>query len=64
VETPETRYAKTVDDVHIAYEVFGEGPVDLVSTNGMVSHVGGDLTTDTLCMSEKGLRPKIHCSRT
>ena len=28
--TPETRYAKTVDGVHIAYPVAGEGPVDLV----------------------------------
>ena len=28
--TPETHYAKTVDGVHIAYAVAGEGPVDLV----------------------------------
>jgi class 3 adenylate cyclase len=28
--TPETRYAKTVDGVYIAYQVAGEGPVDLV----------------------------------
>ncbi len=27
---PETRYAKTVDGVHIAYQVRGDGPVDLV----------------------------------
>ena len=27
---PETRYAKTVDDVHIAYQVIGDAPVDLV----------------------------------
>jgi hypothetical protein len=27
---PETRYAKTVDDVHIAYKVIGDGPSDLV----------------------------------
>jgi pimeloyl-ACP methyl ester carboxylesterase len=27
---PETRYAKTVDGVHIAYQVVGTGPVDLV----------------------------------
>ncbi|MEO8424951.1 MAG: alpha/beta hydrolase [Actinomycetota bacterium] len=26
----ETRYAKTVDGVHIAYQVVGEGPIDLV----------------------------------
>jgi class 3 adenylate cyclase len=30
VRTPETRYAKTVDGVHIAYQVIGDGPVDLV----------------------------------
>src|SRR5262245_10478194 len=27
---PETRYAKTVDGVHIAYQVRGDGPIDLV----------------------------------
>jgi class 3 adenylate cyclase len=27
---PETRYAKTVDGVHIAYQVYGQGPCDLV----------------------------------
>jgi class 3 adenylate cyclase len=30
MDTPETRYAKTVDGVHIAYQVAGEGPLDLV----------------------------------
>ena len=30
MEIPETRYAKTADGVHIAYQVIGEGPVDLV----------------------------------
>jgi pimeloyl-ACP methyl ester carboxylesterase len=34
---PVTRYAKS-GDVHIAYQVFGEGP-DLVMTPGFVSHV-------------------------
>ncbi len=28
--TPETRYAKTVDGVHIAYQVAGDGPIDIV----------------------------------
>jgi pimeloyl-ACP methyl ester carboxylesterase len=27
--TPETRYAKA-DDIHVAYQVFGDGPVDIV----------------------------------
>jgi pimeloyl-ACP methyl ester carboxylesterase len=35
---PETRYAKS-GDVHIAYQVFGEGDLDLVIVNGYVSHV-------------------------
>ena len=36
---PDTNYAKTIDGVHIAYQVFGDGPVDLVYTGGQVSHV-------------------------
>jgi pimeloyl-ACP methyl ester carboxylesterase len=35
---PTTRYAKS-GDVHIAYQVFGDGPVDLVYTPGFVSHL-------------------------
>ncbi len=34
----ETRYAKS-GDVHIAYQVVGEGPLDLVLVPGWVSHV-------------------------
>jgi hypothetical protein len=30
VEIPETRYAKTADGEHIANQVIGGGPVDLV----------------------------------
>ncbi len=37
-EVPETRYAKTRDGVHVAYEVFGEGPFDLVFANSWCSH--------------------------
>lgn len=35
---PETRYAKS-GDVHIAYQVLGEGPFDLVCVPGFVSNV-------------------------
>ena len=35
---PKTRYAKS-GDVHIAYQVFGEGPVDLVFVPGFISHI-------------------------
>ena len=35
----ETRYAKADDGVHIAYQVFGRGPFDLVVIPGFISHV-------------------------
>jgi pimeloyl-ACP methyl ester carboxylesterase len=38
VSDPDTRYAKS-GDVRIAYQVFGEGPVDLVWIPGFVSNV-------------------------
>ncbi len=39
VEAPETRYAKTADGVHIAYQVVGGGPMDLVFVPGFTSNV-------------------------
>ena len=39
MDVPETRYAKTVDGVHIAYQVLGDGPRDLVYAQGMVSSI-------------------------
>jgi pimeloyl-ACP methyl ester carboxylesterase len=38
VKPPETRYAKS-GDVHIAYQVTGAGPLDLVLVPGFVSHL-------------------------
>jgi class 3 adenylate cyclase len=38
LERPETKYARS-GDVHIAYQVFGEGDLDLVLIPGYVSHV-------------------------
>ena len=35
---PETKYARS-GDVHIAYQVFGEGDLDLVLVNGFTTHV-------------------------
>lgn len=35
---PETRYARS-DDVNVAYQVVGEGPIDLVVVPGWVSNV-------------------------
>jgi pimeloyl-ACP methyl ester carboxylesterase len=37
-EMPETRYAKS-GDCHIAYQVVGRGPIDVVFVMGFVSHV-------------------------
>jgi pimeloyl-ACP methyl ester carboxylesterase len=37
---PETRYAKS-GDVHLAYQVVGGGPLDLVVVPGFISHVEG-----------------------
>jgi len=39
VVQPKTRYAKSTGDVHIAYQVVGDGPVDLVFIQGFVSNV-------------------------
>jgi class 3 adenylate cyclase len=39
VNTPETRYAKTIDGVHIAYQVVGDGPVDILFVLGWVTHI-------------------------
>lgn len=36
---PETRYVKTQDGFHIAYQVFGEGPSDLVINDGWMANV-------------------------
>jgi class 3 adenylate cyclase/pimeloyl-ACP methyl ester carboxylesterase len=41
---PETRYAKS-GDVHIAYQVVGEGPLDLVFVPGFVSNVEATWTS-------------------
>jgi len=37
-EIPETKYARS-GDVHIAYQVFGEGPMDVVTSPGWISHM-------------------------
>lgn len=36
---PEVRYAKTSDEVHIAYQVVGEGPIDLLFVPGYASNL-------------------------
>jgi pimeloyl-ACP methyl ester carboxylesterase len=39
VDRPDTRYAKALDGTSIAYQVVGEGPIDLVYASGLWSNV-------------------------
>ena len=39
VSHPAIRYARTIDGLHIAYQVVGEGPVDLVYAPGWFSNL-------------------------
>src|SRR5438034_1777055 len=39
VEIPDVRYAKTADGTHMAFQVFGQGPRDLVYVPGFISNV-------------------------
>jgi DNA-binding SARP family transcriptional activator/pimeloyl-ACP methyl ester carboxylesterase len=36
---PQTRYVQTADGIHIAYQVIGEGDVDIVFVPGLMSHL-------------------------
>jgi class 3 adenylate cyclase len=36
---PETKYARTADGIHIAYQVFGDGPIDLVFVMGWMTNI-------------------------
>ena len=37
--TPQSRYARTADGVHIAYQVHGEGPIDLLMVLGWTTNI-------------------------
>jgi class 3 adenylate cyclase/pimeloyl-ACP methyl ester carboxylesterase len=39
LDEPAVHYARCEDGVHIAYQVFGDGPTDLVVVHGFVSHL-------------------------
>jgi len=39
LDIPETRYAKTADGVHIAYQTVGTGPVDIAFVTGWTTHI-------------------------
>ncbi len=38
-EAPPTQYAQSDDGVHIAYQVLGEGELDIVAVPGLISHL-------------------------
>jgi hypothetical protein len=37
-QLPDTRYAQS-GDVNIAYQVMGDGPIDVIVVTGLTSHV-------------------------
>ncbi|HEY6318863.1 MAG TPA: adenylate/guanylate cyclase domain-containing protein [Acidimicrobiia bacterium] len=37
-ETPDTQYAKS-GDLHVAYQVIGDGPIDVITSPGWISHM-------------------------
>jgi hypothetical protein len=39
VDQPQTQFTKTSDGVHIAYQVLGDGPIDIVIAPAVFSHV-------------------------
>lgn len=52
---PETRYAKTADGVHIAYQTLGEGPIDLVSIGTYFSNLESDWSNPTIARTQRSL---------
>ena len=46
-EMPETKYARSAG-LHIAYQVVGEGPLDLVFANSWLSHVEASWENPTI----------------
>jgi pimeloyl-ACP methyl ester carboxylesterase len=51
---PETRYAKS-GDIHIAYQVFGEGDLDLVLVPGYTSHIELAWENEAIARALEGL---------
>jgi pimeloyl-ACP methyl ester carboxylesterase len=40
--TPETRYARTADGTHVAYQVNGDGPIDILVMRGWHSNLDNE----------------------
>jgi hypothetical protein len=52
---PETRYAKTLDGFHIAYQTLGDGPTDVVPVGAYFSNLEHDWTNPTFASSRRSL---------
>jgi class 3 adenylate cyclase len=39
MSAPQTKYAKTADGVHVAFQAFGDGPIDILFVLGWVTHI-------------------------
>lgn len=52
---PETRYAKTVDGYHIAYQTLGAGPTDIVPVGAYFSNLEHDWTNPTAASMARSL---------
>jgi class 3 adenylate cyclase len=55
VDTPETKYARTLDGVHIAYQVRGDGPIDLIYVAGWATNFEVDLEEPRMARFVNGL---------
>jgi class 3 adenylate cyclase len=47
IERPASRYAKSIDGVSIGYQVFGDGPYDLILNDGWMSNVDANWEMDS-----------------
>src|SRR4029079_872690 len=58
---PETRYVEAEDGTHIGYQVFGDGPYDLVMNDGWMSSVDANWELPVIAdwLSELGQRARV-----
>jgi hypothetical protein len=58
---PATHYVKS-DDVHIAYQVIGDGPLDLLFVPGFVSHIEATWQSPTRSSKRQTGRRRASCA--
>ena len=57
IEPPETQYARTSDGAHVAYQVCGDGPLDVLLLPLGVNHVELGWEVATFARSSSVWRP-------